>query len=55
MDRSDRYASFGEFYPFYLTEHVNPVSRRLHVAGTGLVIAILAAAVLTLNPWCSAP
>ena len=40
-----RYRTFGAFYPFYLTEHVNPVSRRLHVVGTGLVIACLLAAV----------
>jgi hypothetical protein len=38
-----RYRTFGEFYPFYITEHVNPVSRRLHVIGTSLVIASLIA------------
>ena len=44
---AERYRSFREFYPFYLTEHVNPTSRRLHVIGTGLVIASwIAAAVL---------
>jgi hypothetical protein len=26
-----RYQSFAEFYPFYLSEHQHPVSRRLHV------------------------
>lgn len=46
-----RYQSFREFYPFYLTEHVNPVSRRLHVIGTGLVIGWLIAAVVLRNPW----
>ena len=51
MGRAERYRSFADFYPFYLTEHVNPVSRRLHVVGTGLVILVLLAAVLTLNPW----
>ena len=51
MDRADRYRSFSEFYPFYLTEHVNPVSRRLHVVGTGLVIAVWVAALATRNPW----
>lgn len=40
--REERYGSFAAFYPFYLTEHVNPVSRRLHVIGTTLVIACLA-------------
>ena len=33
-----RYRTFEDFYPFYLTEHVNPVSRRLHVIGTSLVV-----------------
>jgi hypothetical protein len=46
-----RYQSFREFYPFYLTEHVNPVSRRLHVVGTGLVILMLIAAIVTRNGW----
>lgn len=48
---ADRYPSFAAFYPFYLTEHVNPVSRRLHIVGTGLVIAWVIAALVTLNPW----
>ena len=43
---SDRYRSFAAFYPFYLTEHVNPVSRRLHVVGTSLVIVCLALGLL---------
>lgn len=47
----DRYQSFRTFYPFYLTEHVHPVSRRLHVIGTGLVIATLVTAIVTLRPW----
>lgn len=39
---SERYKSFASFYPFYMTEHANPVSRRLHVVGTSLVIVCLA-------------
>lgn len=34
-----RFASFREFYPFYLQEHRTPACRRLHVFGTTLVIA----------------
>lgn len=49
---AERYGTFRDFYPFYLTEHVNPVSRRLHVVGTSLVVLSLAAAVVTLDwPW----
>lgn len=35
---SKRYRRFADFYPFYLSEHANRTSRRLHVIGTGLVI-----------------
>jgi hypothetical protein len=44
-----RYRTFREFYPFYLTEHVNPVSRRLHVIGTSLAIAALIAGIVLLD------
>jgi hypothetical protein len=48
---SQRYESFREFYPFYLSEHANPTCRRLHFVGTTLVIAFLATAFLTRNAW----
>ena len=35
-----QFASFREFYPFYLSEHANPACRRLHFAGTSLVFTI---------------
>jgi hypothetical protein len=41
-----RYRSFREFYPFYLTEHVSRVSRRLHVVGTSLALLCLLAGLL---------
>ncbi len=34
---SERIRSFNEFYQFYLTEHSNTTSRRLHFIGTALV------------------
>ncbi|HEV8502561.1 MAG TPA: Mpo1-like protein [Casimicrobiaceae bacterium] len=42
-----RFATFAEFYPFYLGEHANPVCRRLHVAGTLATLAALIAAAVT--------
>lgn len=38
-----RYASFREFYPFYLSEHSNRTCRRLHFIGSTLVLATVAA------------
>ena len=42
-----RFASFAEFYPFYLAEHENRTSRRLHVVGTTLALLILLYALAT--------
>ena len=46
-----RFASFREFYPFYLSEHRHPVSRRLHFIGSCGVLGLLAAAAVTGNGW----
>lgn len=39
------FASFKEFYPYYLQEHKNKVCRRLHFIGSWFVLAILFAAI----------
>lgn len=44
---SDRYQSFKDFYPYYLAEHSNLTCRRLHFAGTWLVLAVIAYALVT--------
>ena len=41
------FASFAEFYPFYLAEHSNDTSRRLHYLGSTLVLVILGYALFT--------
>lgn len=46
-----RFRSFREFYPFYLYEHRNNTSRRLHFIGTCLLILPVVAAVVFQNPW----
>jgi len=46
----ERYSSFAAFYPYYVHEHSNRICRRIHVIGTGLVLVILAGAILTRNP-----
>ena len=46
-----RYNTLAEFYPFYLSQHVDPTCRRLHVIGTTGVIALVITAIVTANPW----
>jgi hypothetical protein len=43
----ERFDSFAEFYPYYLTEHSDRSCRRLHFIGTALVILILIVAVVS--------
>lgn len=40
------YTSLKEFYPYYLSEHQNTVSRVLHFTGTGLLLLIALAAIV---------
>jgi hypothetical protein len=47
---SSPFASFGEFYPHYLQQHTNRISRRLHIAGTLLAVAA-AAGVIARGHW----
>jgi hypothetical protein len=51
MGHDERYGTFADFYPFYLSEHANRVSRRLHVVGTSVALLLLVMAVLTRNGW----
>lgn len=44
-----KYASFREFYPYYLSEHQNAVCRRWHFFGSSLVLLGLALIGLTLQ------
>ena len=44
---TERFSSFGEFYPYYLSEHADPRCRRMHFVGTLLVIATAVAALFT--------
>ena len=45
------FASFREFYPYYLAEHANRTCRRLHFVGTTLVVACLVTFALSANAW----
>ena len=46
-----RFASFREFYPFYLSEHANRTSRRLHFIGSCGVLALVATTIASANAW----
>ena len=41
------YASFREFYPFYLSEHTDRTCRRLHFVGSTLVLIVFITACAT--------
>ncbi len=47
-------ASYREFWPIYLREHSRPATRGLHYLGTGLGLALLAAAAITAD-WRLVP
>jgi hypothetical protein len=44
-------SSFEEFWPFYVSQHMNPTCRALHFVGTALVVGFLALAVLVSPYW----
>jgi hypothetical protein len=44
------FASFREFYPYYLGEHSNRTCRRLHFVGSSGALICLLLAVSTFNP-----
>lgn len=46
MPSRETYRSFSEFYPFYLSEHSNRTSRRLHFTGSCIALTLIVAAVV---------
>jgi hypothetical protein len=46
-----QFASFREFYPYYLSEHANRSCRRLHFVGSTGALVALVVCLLTLNAW----
>lgn len=47
---SGGFASFSEFYTFYLGEHCNRTCRRLHFAGSSLALGFVVLAVMRGDP-----
>jgi hypothetical protein len=50
----ESFRTFGDFYPFYLSEHANRTSRRLHFAGTSIAVVLLLTALITHAWWLAA-
>ncbi len=48
---SQRFTTFRDFYPYYLSEHTDPTCRKLHFVGSTVVLALLATALITGNAW----
>jgi hypothetical protein len=51
---SKKFHTFSDFYPFYLSEHANRTSRRLHFTGTSVALVLLIAAIATQKWWLAA-
>ena len=49
-----KYKSLKEFYPFYLTEHLNTTCRSLHFIGTSLLLIVLVWTLATQTWWALA-
>ena len=50
MNTGTEYRTFGDFYPYYLSEHSNCTCRRLHFVGTTLGLFFLLHFIATLEP-----
>ncbi len=46
-----RFATYDEFFLYYLQQHRDPRNRRMHAIGTTLGLAILVGALATGHPW----
>ena len=50
MMETKTYQSFSEFWPYYVSEHSKPGTRRLHFLGTSLGLLLLLIFFVT-GPW----
>ncbi len=54
MNNEKPFHTFSDFYPFYLGEHSNRTSRRLHFTGTSIALVLVIAAFATHVWWLMA-
>lgn len=43
-EHRERFQTFEDFWPFYVSQHLDPTCRALHVAGTSLALCCVAVA-----------
>lgn len=48
---AEQFASFADFYPYYLAEHSNRTCRRLHFIGSTIGLALVVFAVISGQLW----
>jgi hypothetical protein len=51
VSKEKPFRTFADFYPFYLSEHANRISRRLHFVGTSIAVALLITSLVTQLWW----
>jgi hypothetical protein len=51
MTDPQKFASYDEFFEFYLQQHSDPRNRALHAIGTTLGITVVVAALVLGHPW----
>jgi len=52
---SSKPTTFEEFWPFYVAQHLDPINRALHIAGTGIALGCLAIAPVAPQALLAAP
>jgi hypothetical protein len=48
---AEQFETFEQFWPHYLSLHMHPVNRMLHVVGTGAGVIVAGVGLATLNPF----
>jgi hypothetical protein len=51
MGEKQEFATYEQFFAFYLTQHSSPGNRILHACGTVIAVAVLVTAVASGHPW----